>query len=321
VPIKDRMSPRLALHDPTFRTFLLITAATLGLAGIVLALVGRTLGREIPSVWRTYRAWLVMAPLVLAVAFLGRGAVIVGCALLALLAFKEFARATGLYADRAMTGTVYALIAATALASLVSDPNRGTPGWFGLFEAMPAYGLCAILLVPIVRNRTKGQLQAAGLAVLGFAYVAWMFQHLGFLANARNAYGYVLFIVFATELCDVAAFTFGKSFGHKKLRPAISPGKTVAGALGALGVAMVLPWLLGFALPGFGTRQKLLTGLIVGVGGQLGDLTVSFIKRDLGVKDMGAAIPGHGGVLDRIDSLLYVAPLFLHLVNWYYGLP
>ena len=155
------------------------------------------------------------------------------------------------------------------------------------------------------------------LAVVGFIYMGWMFGHLGFLANARNAYGFVCFIIFATAICDVAAFTFGKIFGRHPLRSEISPNKTWEGALGAFATAMVLPWLLRFSFPFFGSRELILTGLIVGIGGQLGDLSISVIKRDIGTKDMAATIPGHGGILDRIDSLIYAAPLFLHMAAYH----
>lgn len=94
----------------------------------------------------------------------------------------------------------------------------------------------------------------------------------------------------------------------------------LGGSLGALTVSMVLPWLMWFSFPHFGPLQLVLTGLIVGVGGQLGDLAISVIKRDIGVKDMGVLIPGHGGLLDRIDSLIFAGPLFFHMVRWFYGL-
>ena len=117
--------------------------------------------------------------------------------------------------------------------------------------------------------------------------------------------------------CDSGAYFAGRAIGGPKLAPQISPNKTWEGSLGALAVGMALPFVLSFALPsGFGLWHKLVTGLIVGIGAQIGDLSVSLIKRDVGVKDMGAAIPGHGGLLDRIDSLLFTAPLFLRLVHW-----
>jgi phosphatidate cytidylyltransferase len=193
-------------------------------------------------------------------------------------------------------------------------------GWYGFFVAVPVFAIALILLIPILRNRFRGELQRMSLGIVGFVYIGWMFGHLGFLANAVNAYGYLCYVIFATEVNDVAAFTFGRIFGRHPLRSEISPKKTWEGTLGALTVSMILPWLLRFSLPEFGTTQLILAGLIVGIGGQLGDLSISVIKRDIGTKDMGASIPGHGGILDRIDSLIYVAPLFMHMAGYYYPL-
>ena len=83
---------------------------------------------------------------------------------------------------------------------------------------MPVFAIALILLIPILRNRARGELQRMSLAIVGFIYMGWMFGHLGFMANARNAYGFLCFIIFATGLCDVAAFTFGKIFGRHSLR-------------------------------------------------------------------------------------------------------
>jgi phosphatidate cytidylyltransferase len=146
-----------------------------------------------------------------------------------------------------------------------------------------------------------------------------MFMHLGLLANTANALGYLLFLVFAVEVNDVAAFTFGRVFGKRKLRAQISPNKTLAGSVGALAVSLLMPWLLWFSFPHFSPALLILTGLVVGIGGQLGDLVISYIKRDIGIKDMGTTIRGHGGILDRIDSMIFVAPIFFHMVRWFSG--
>src|SRR5947199_10338713 len=142
----------------------------------------------------------------------------------------------------------------------------------------------------------------------------WIFANVGY------AFRFDCFPNLVAEVEDVAAFTFGKILGRHPLRSEISPNKTWEGALGAFGVAMIVPWLLRFSFPFFGTRELILTGLIVGIGGQLGDLSISVIKRAIGTKDMAATIPGHGGILDRIDSLIYAAPLFMHMAGYYYPL-
>jgi phosphatidate cytidylyltransferase len=316
------MTPQLAWQNDIFRNYVAIVSVVLVVAGLLIALMKWVFKKDIHSLWLTYRSWLVMAPLMFGCVFAGRATVIVFVCLLAGFGLKEFARATGLYRDWWMTGAVYLGIAAVGVTSLVSQPRGLEPGhgWYGLFIVLPVYAVALILLIPILRNHVQGQLQAMALAVIGFIYIGWMFGHLAFLANATNAYGYLLYLLFATEINDVAAFTCGKLFGRRQFRSNISPKKTWGGALGALAVSMALPWLLHFSFPHFGTTQLVLTGLIVGIGGQLGDLSISVIKRDIGIKDMGAGIPGHGGILDRVDSLIYTSPLFFHMAGYFYGM-
>jgi phosphatidate cytidylyltransferase len=313
------MSPQIALYDPVLRAYFWIVLICLLNAGAILGILRFVLKKETASMFQIYRSWILIAAVGFIVVFLGRIPTIAGVTLLAVIACREFAHASGLYRDAWMTRAVYAGIIAVGIASLISDPRGEEPGtgWYGLFVGMPAFAIALILFIPILRNRARGELQRVSLAIIGFVYIGWMFGHLGFIANARNAYGFICYIIFATAVTDVAAFTFGKIFGRHRLRSEISPNKTWEGALGALAVAMILPWLLRFSFPLFGGWQLILTGLIVGIGGQLGDLSISVIKRDIGTKDMAATLPGHGGILDRIDSLVYAAPLFMHMAGYY----
>jgi phosphatidate cytidylyltransferase len=314
------MSPETALHNDVFRLYVVMIAVILGIAGMLLGILRRSSKHGVGSVLKTYKGWLIMAPLALGCIFAGRIPFIVFITIVAMAGLKEFSRATGLYQDWWLMSAMYLGAAAVGLTSLISDPAAGTPGWYGLFMALPIYVIAMLLIIPIARNNPKGQLQALALSIVGFIYIGWMFGHLAFLADAKQSYGYLLYLLFAVETNDVSAFVFGKLLGRHPLRNEISPNKTWEGSLGALGVSLILPWLLHFSFPQFGPLQLVLTGLIVGIGGQMGDLSMSVIKRDLGIKDMGGLIQGHGGILDRVDSLIYTAPLFFHMVRYFYDI-
>ncbi len=306
--------------SPIIRVYLIIAVGLLAFAGTTISILKWGLKKNADSAWHAFRGWLIMIPLVVGAILLGRVATIVFFGIVALVGFTEYARATGLYRDWLITGWVYLGIAVLTAVTLVSPPGDDVLGWYGLFMALPVYVVAGVLVMPILRDRTKGQLQLIALGIVGFIYIGWMFGHLAFLMNGKGAAGYILFLLFSVPLTDVAAFTFGKFFGRHKFRPNISPNKTWEGSVGAFAVGMALPWLFRFSLPGFTARELILAGLIVGIGSQLGDLSISVIKRDIGIKDMGALIEGHGGVLDRIDSLIYVAPLFFHMTRFFVGL-
>ncbi len=314
------MSPSAAWASDVFRTYF---ALSIGLISVVTALlvgIRVCLHKRTDHAWRSLAGWMGMVPLVLVALFLGRGATIVFFAAISLRAFHEYARATALIEDRWLVAIAQVGIVAIAASQWLTDPRLGVPGWYGLFMALPAYVVLALLVVPIVRDRSTGALGSTSVGIMGFLYFGWMFGHVGYLANTEHAYGYLMFLIFAVALNDVAAYTWGRLFGRRALRPAISPNKTWEGAVGALAISMVLPWLLRFSFPHVNGAELIAIGLIVGVAGQLGDLVISVIKRDLGIKDMGSAIPGHGGVLDRVDSLIFVAPLYFHLIRWTHGL-
>ena len=164
------MNPQEALHNPIFMMYVRIVVGLIAAAGLVLAFFTWVLKKNIRPIWVTYRSWLIMAPIILGSVLLGRVVTIAVFSLLAVLGFKEFARATGLYRDWWMTGAVYAGIVAVCMVTLINHPtpeNPG-PGWYGLFMALPVYEIALIILIPILRNRVEGQLQIISLAIVGF---------------------------------------------------------------------------------------------------------------------------------------------------------
>jgi phosphatidate cytidylyltransferase len=164
-------------------------------------------------------------------------------------------------------------------------------------------------------------IQKVALSTIAVIYFGWFPAHLGFLGERPDRYAYLLFVIIGTELNDAAAYLFGKLFGKHLLISNISPKKTVEGTVGALAVTSAYVLFAGRWLPGFGPLPLVLSIILLWIGGTLGDLVISFVKRDVGIKDMGALIPGHGGLLDRVDSLLFVAPLYFHMVAHYVRLP
>ncbi|MCO6047557.1 phosphatidate cytidylyltransferase [Aeoliella sp. ICT_H6.2] len=304
--------------DPLFLRYCWILGGCLLAAagGIVLA---RFAGRDVSRVWPTYRSWLVIIPLALATIYLGPIAVTVGFAALSLAGGYEYARATGLATQRGLMVAVGLLVILTYALVLFSTAVRPDLAW-SLFAAMPVCAVVVLFAVPVVRNKSVGQFSFVAQALVGYLLVGWMLAHTAWIAPSPYATGLLLFLLFTVETSDIAAFTFGSLLGRHPLCPTVSPKKTWEGAIGALIVALALPWLLRFSFPShIHWYQLLMIGLAVGVGGQLGDLSVSLIKRSVGVKDMGNSIPGHGGVLDRIDSLLFAAPLFYYSLGTFAG--
>jgi phosphatidate cytidylyltransferase len=153
-----------------------------------------------------------------------------------------------------------------------------------------------------------------------FSYIYALRYH-DYAVGAAAGTALVFLPVLLTWTTDVGAYAFGRTFGRKKLIPSISPGKTVEGAVGGLGLAIVVCLLyvrfilMPYAQLGLTIQGAVLFAIVISVAAQTGDLAESLLKREAGVKDSSRIIPGHGGILDRFDSLLFVMPVAFLLLG------
>ena len=155
-------------------------------------------------------------------------------------------------------------------------------------------------------------------SVGGIFYIGWTMSHFVLLRCLEDGRSWVLVVFLVTFASDTSAFFIGRAWGRNRMAPAISPGKTwegaVGGIIGAMAVMAILHPILGFDKIGYGVL--IILGVLISVFGQLGDLAGSMLKRAAGVKEAGNLIPGHGGILDRMDSLIFTVVVVYYYVAW-----
>jgi len=309
---------RHAFDDPVTVVLTLAVVALLLLAPLLIFITTRMAkstadkGKEL---WDRYRSWIWLVLLILIPILAGAFWTILAVATLSILCYREYARITGLFRERAISLIVVIGILFLTFAEL--------DNWYRLFVALFPLTVALIAIGGLIADQPKGYIQRVGLGVLGFALFGSGLGHLGYMANDWNYRPIFLLILCSVELNDIFAYICGHLFGHRKFVPNTSPNKTVGGALGAL----VLTTPLAAVIAHFIWRNTALDntvrlvglGIIISVVGQFGDLMLSSIKRDLSLKDTAKLIPGHGGLLDRFDSLILVAPAVFHYVNYFVG--
>jgi len=197
----------------------------------------------------------------------------------------------------------------------------GTPSQTNLLFTA---GLLLIFCAELLRSEGERGIEPMAVTLFGILYVGWLSVHLVFLRELPHALGqdyavgasYVLLAFFLTWSCDTAAYAIGLTFGRRRLLPEVSPKKSVEGSIGGLVGALIAAhvarvWFAPYLSIGHATAL----GLGVGVFAQVGDLAESLLKRVSGTKDASGLIPGHGGVLDRFDSLYFAGPLVYYYLK------
>jgi phosphatidate cytidylyltransferase len=197
--------------------------------------------------------------------------------------------------------------------------------WYGLFSVViPVYVSIFLAIRTTLAGDTERFLERTATNQWGLMVCVFFVSHVPALLMLRIP-GYdnqnaklMFFLVLVVQLSDVLQYVWGKSMGKRRIAPSISPNKTWEGLAGGIVCATAIGTALWWATP-FSLGEAALMALVLTMMGFVGGLIMSAIKRDRGVKDFGALIEGHGGVLDRIDSLCFAAPVFFHLTRFFYA--
>ena len=295
--------------------------------GIVILLIVSTLAIELKALimpaidnrelWLRIGSWWVIAGLFVVSIALGRTFTIAYFGLISLLALKEYLNI--MPARPSDKKLHYLAYFASALHYYWI--------WLGLqplfFVFIPVFLFLIMSFCLMIASETKGFLKAASSLHWGLMSTVFLLSHVAYLLTlpdsgnpVAGSAGLLFFIAFLTQFNDVLQFIWGKLLGKTKIVPLISPSKTVAGLLGGVISTTLLAWLIAPYLTPLLSWEPLAAGVIIGLGGFAGDVLISAIKRDIGIKDASHLIPGHGGVLDRIDSLIVSAPLFFYFIYY-----
>ncbi len=289
-------------------------------AGFLLARRARTpAGREtVANLNARIRAWWIMAAVFTAAIATGGATSVLLFALMSFLALREFVtlaptrredHRTLFWSFFLITPFQYWLIAQR---------------WYGLFAIMiPVYAFVFVAVSNVLAGRTEGFLERTATIHWGLMVCVYCVSYApALLLLEIPGYGkkntkLLIFLVLVVELSDVLQYVFGKLFGRRRIAPAISPNKTWEGFAGGILSATAVGTALWWVTP-FSPLSAAAMSLAITLSGFAGGLILSAIKRDRGVKDYGTLIAGHGGMLDRIDSLCFAAPIFFHLTRYFF---
>ena len=203
------------------------------------------------------------------------------------------------------------------LAGLAFPLGTALGGTAGLHGALLAAVFCGFFSLLVFAPQNASALSLLARFGLGWVYIPYLLSYVLLIGKMEAASSRIFFALVVTFAGDSGAFYCGRSFGRHKLYEVVSPKKTIEGSLGGLFCSMLAGTLFGYLfLASIFSGWLIVLGLILGVVGQTGDLIESMIKRMSGKKDSSRLLPGHGGVLDRLDSLLFVFPVTWFFLQW-----
>ncbi len=292
--------------DPIFRmTTYILMGFLIALAAIIFPI--RKKNYYTKSFWWSTTSWITITPVLCLSLALGDSWPLIFFGVAAIFACKEFFQITGMYTQTLFLWTSYVAIVFSAVSI--------HQGWNLVYDILPMLFLALIAHIPILKNEFKGMLQVSALSLIAFMFFGWAYLHLARVSQLEFGARYLIYIMILTEFSDNLVMIWSRLFGKIYLIDRIAPKRSLDGFFIALLATVFLAWLLRFMLPDTHWSYWLSAGLTASFVGGLGDIFLGVLRRDLGVKDTGAFIIGRGGVIDRMDRLIFVSPIYYYVLE------
>lgn len=296
-----------AWESPIYRQTVGIVLAIIFVSGLV-TFFFRKKNHYFIQAWASIKSWLVAAPIMFIVMGLPEPWPLVFLTTIAILGAKTFFQIMGMFHR-----SYFVMISYFGIIGL------GVCSWYSrtdIYNIMPMIVLGLACLVPLVLNNYKNMIQYIALTLLAFIFLGWSFMHIGLILKLPNGIYQGMYLIILTEFCDNTNLAVSRYVGGMRLFPKINPRRTIGSTLVAVLLTLFVAGSMRYLLPDGSEKYWLASGLVASLGGFMGDLVMTTIRRDAGVRTTGPFILGKGDFLHRIDRLIFVAPIYYYVMTW-----
>jgi phosphatidate cytidylyltransferase len=301
-----RISIPTAWESPIYRQTVLIVLSIIFVSGAIVFFFRKKNYYFVQS-WASIKSWLFAAPLMFIVMGLPEPWPLVALTALAILGAKIFFQIMGMFHRSYFVLICYAGIVGLGVCTFLDRLD--------IYNFMPMVVLGISCLVPLARNNYKRMIQYISLTLLAFIFLGWSFMHLGLILKLPNGVFQVMYLIILTEFCDNTNLAVSRYIGGWKLFPGINPRRTVGSTAVSMALTLFLAGSMRFLLPDGSEKYWLASGLVAAMGGFVGDLVMTAVRRDAGMKTVGPFILGRGDFLHRVDRLIFVAPIYYYVMT------
>lgn len=297
-----------ALGSPVYRETALIVLSFIFMSGLIVYFFRKRNFYFVVS-WASIKSWLFVAPLLFFFMGLPEPWPLIILTLIAVSGSKVFFQLMGMFHRSYFVYVCY--IGILALGFSIYTDNKG------IYNLLPMVMLGVACLVPLARNSYKQMIQYISLTNLAFVFLGWSLLHLGWILKFENGVYQFMYLVILTEFCDNTNLALARYMGKTSIFDRIDNKRTLKSTLSAMFLTIWLAFAMRHLLPDGSEQYWLTTGLIASLGGFIGDLIMTVIRKDANIKVVGAFILGRGDFLHRLDRLIFVAPIYYYAMEYF----